>query len=99
MEEAFVDCVYNTLIGVLDDAYCIPDVKNEFATGMPCEKMYEDVYNSYQKICEKYGINFDIDVEKIIDSMSQIGRELGYKMYEYGAKFGLQEKPPADTIL
>lgn len=58
MEEAFVDCVYNTLIGVLDDAYCIPDVKNEFATGMPCEKMYE-----------------------------------------YGAKFGLQEKPPADTIL
>ena len=89
MEETFVDWVYDTLTGVLNEDYCLPKVENAFAPGMPCDQMYADVYDDYQRICEKYAVDHDNDVERIIDSMFCIARELGYKMYEYGAKYGI----------
>lgn len=99
MEETFVDWVYDTLTGVLNEEYCLPEVENAFSSGMPCDHMYADVYENYQRICEKYAVDYDNDVEGIINSMFQIARELGYKMYEYGAKYGMQKTLPAEQTV
>ena len=77
MEETFVDWVYDTLTGVLREEYCLPEVENAFSPGMPCDHAYANVLNKYQRVCEKYGVDYDNDVEEIINSMLQISRELG----------------------
>ncbi len=92
MEETFVDWVYDTLTGVLREEYCLPEVENAFSPGMPCDHAYTNVLNKYQRVCEKYGVDYDNDVEEIINSMLQISRELGLKMYTYGAKYAIQKK-------
>ena len=96
MEETFVDWVYETLTDVLDEEYRLPEVENAFDLGKPCQLLYAEVYDAYSKLCEKYGVNYDEDAEKIIGSMSDICRELCYKMYEYGAKYGPQKKRSAE---
>lgn len=94
MEQTFVDWVYDTLTGVLNEEHCLPEVENAFAPGEPCDQMYADVYDAYQRICEQYGISCGKDIERIIDLMFRIARELGYKMYAYGAKYGAN--PPVE---
>lgn len=64
-------------------------IKDEFATGMPCEKLYHEVYETKCRLCERLETLEDADVELIIDNLLQIGKILSMKMYEYGALYGL----------
>lgn len=46
--------------------------------------------DAYSRICARLGQeNEDTDVEIIINSLLSIQKELCFKMYEYGAKFGI----------
>ena len=88
MEISFVDWVYETLTDVLLEEYRLPGVENAFEVGSPCDRLYADVQESYRRICERNGVDFDDDVESIINDLLDICQILGHKMYEYGVKFG-----------
>lgn len=90
MAETFAEWVYDSLTDVLREDYRIAEVENAFEPGKPCEQMYADVYEAYKKICNKYGVEYDDDVEMIINTLLNLSREVGCKMYAYGVRFGIQ---------
>lgn len=72
----------------------MPEVENAFEEGKPCQKLYTEVYEAYGKICKKYDVMYDEDAENIIYCWMEIAQILGYKMYEYSAKYGRKEQTP-----
>ncbi len=92
MKNAFITDVYNTLQGQLQPAYQISGVENAFAPGEKCDLLYSRVYDAQRRLERRLGAQeYDADVEIIIDSLTQIQKELCYRMYCYGAKFGIRE--------
>ena len=86
----FEEYVYSSLLGLLTEPH--PEVKNLFADGEKCEELYGKAYDACQRLYERLGKLEDEDVEIIVNSMLDIQREIGLKMYEYGAKFKNTEK-------
>lgn len=61
-----------------------------FEEGKECELKYGETLNAYSRLCERLGVkNEDADVGVIIHSLINICDNLCYRMYEYGAKFGM----------
>lgn len=86
-----VENVYEAVCGEYADEadYVIQNVKieNEFEEGKPCSEAYKQVYAANRRLCERLGVDEDPDVEMIIDSMFEITRTVGEKMFEYGAVY------------
>lgn len=86
-----VENVYEAVCGEYADEadYVIQNVRieNEFEEGKPCSEAYKQVYAANCRLCERLGVDEDPDVEMIIDSMFAITREVGEKMFEYGAVY------------
>ena len=84
-----VENVYEAVLGVYADEgdYVIQNVRiqNEFEERKPCSEAYKQVYDANRRLCERLGVDEDPDVEMIIDSMFEIMRTVGEKMFEYGA--------------
>ena len=84
--------IYDLMTGTLvldevekEDAELVAD---EFGKGMPCERLYHEVYEAKCRLCDRLDVTEDEDVELIIDNLLQIGKILSMKMYEYGALYG-----------
>ena len=86
-----VENVYEAVCGEYADEadYVIQNVRieNEFEEGKPCSEAYKRVYAANRRLCERLGVDEDPDVEMIIDSMFEITRTVGEKMFEYGAVY------------
>lgn len=86
-----VENVYEAVCGEYADKadYVIQNVRiqNEFEEGKPCSEAYKRVYAANRRLCERLGVDEDPDVEMIIDSMFEITRTVGEKMFEYGAVY------------
>ena len=86
-----VENVYEAVCGEYADEadYVIQNVRieNEFEEGKPCSEAYKRVYAANRRLCERLGVDEDTDVEMIIDSMFEITRTVGEKMFEYGAVY------------
>ena len=86
-----VENVYEAVLGAYADEadYVIQNVRiqNEFEEGKPCSEAYKRVYAANRRLCERLGVDEDPDVEMIIDSMFEITRTVGEKMFEYGAVY------------
>ena len=86
-----VENVYEAVCGEYEDEadYVIQNVRiqNEFEEGKPCSEAYKRVYDANRRLCEQLGVDEDPDVEIIIDSMFEITRTVGEKMFEYGAVY------------
>ena len=69
-------------------------IQDEFAPGMPCEQLYKEVYEARCRLCQRFDVAEDADVELIIDNLLSIGKRLSMKMFEYGALYGtkIEEK-------
>ena len=84
-----VENVYEAVCGEYADEadYVIQNVRieNEFEEGKTCSEAYKQVYAANRRLCERLGVDEDPDVEMIIDSMFEITRTVGEKMFEYGA--------------
>ena len=77
--------VYETLTGSLCEEYSIPDVENAYAPGLPCNKLYQQIYWANRRLCERLGQGEDDpDVELIINNFLEINRILCLEMYRYG---------------
>lgn len=82
--------VYDMVIGSIAEDKVSEEyakIKNKFAEGSECDKLYEDVYEAKQRISQKLHKvgEEDADVELIINHMFDICRIVGIKMFEYGA--------------
>ncbi len=92
MKDTFITDVYNTLQGHLEPAYQISGVENAFAPGEKCDLLYEKAYDAQRRLERRLGAQeYDADVEAIINALMEIQEELCYRMYCYGAKFGMKE--------
>lgn len=84
-----VENVHEAVCGEYADEadYVIQNVQiqNEFEEGKTCSEAYKRVYDANRRLCERLGVDEDPDVELIIDSMFEITRTVGEKMFEYGA--------------
>ena len=64
-------------------------VKDEFAEGKYCEKLYSQMLEAYERVCRRLGLpdTEDKDVEIIISNLMSIGRYQSMKMFDYGVLF------------
>lgn len=92
VNNSFVEDVYESMHGMFESDILVPGVERAFATGEKCEKLYALVYDAERRLEERLGVEaHDKDVESIINSMTEIQKELCYRMYYYGAKFGMRD--------
>lgn len=89
MDDGFVELVYQSLWGQLQEDYHISGVENAFAEGSKCSELYEEMLRAYERLCSRLGkTDEDADVEIIINSLLEIEEETSCLMYRYGAQFG-----------
>ena len=80
------DMIYDVVIGAVEEDSDNPAVKTVFGEDSLCEKLYEEIYQTKEKLSQRLGKEGeeDADIEKIINNMFDICRIVGNKMYEYG---------------
>ena len=57
--------VYLSMLGEL--VYPLRDIPNAFGPGTPCEKLYQQIYESKRRLCNRLNADEDPDVEAIGD--------------------------------
>ena len=87
MDSRIANRVYDLLTGEEVPVAGLAVVENMFADGRTCEELYTAVYEANLRLCERLGMQEDADVELIINSLLQISRLLGLKMFHYGIKY------------
>lgn len=90
--EEFLEAVYESMTGALLPKYRIPGVEDAYMEGGKCDRLYSRVYDAARRLEARLGLQEeDEDVDEIIQCMMAIQEELCYRMYGYGAKFGMKE--------
>lgn len=80
---------YHTMACGLIESFHMPGVENAFQDGK-CAQMQKLIYDTSRRLCERLGVqDEDRDIETILFAFEEIQEELCYRMYRYGAKFGL----------
>lgn len=91
--EEFKQLVYDLMCGSIDrETFRGEEVKvveNAYAEGSECDRIYQEVYEACERVCERLGTAYgeDEDVERIMDGMLEIQGILCRKMFEYGGIF------------
>ena len=90
MKKEKVEDIYNTLLGVQCEQFCVSGVENLFTEDSDCDHACNEMLEAYARLCERLGVtDEDRDVEIIIDSLTTIQRNVSMKMFEYGMKFAM----------
>lgn len=77
--------VYYTLLGELEESYALPAVENAYAPGGECDRLYTEIQNACQSLCNRLGVpDEDADVELVLGNFLSIQRILCEKMFHYG---------------
>ena len=93
MEYRFIDMVYQTVIGEMEDGCALPGVEDSFAPGSICDRAYDQMRCAYQRLLDRLGKeDEDHDLETIVHTMEIIQKEIAYQMYRYGVHFGVQDR-------
>lgn len=83
--------VYDSMARHLQDADRVPGVEDAFAPGTYCMERYIQMKDAYDRLCVRLGVvDEDSDVETIINCMMDIEQELCFRMYRYGAMYGME---------
>ena len=91
LSNSFIEDVYNTLQDELIPEARVPNVRNLFYNGSPCDLAYSEMHRAYMHLLDRLNeVDEDHDVETIIGSFLTISRILGEEMYRCGAHFALQ---------
>lgn len=69
----------------------MPGVENAFENDSFCLTEYGKILDAYSRLCLRLGVEDqdDADVEAIIHSSMLIQEDLCYRMYRYGALYGM----------
>lgn len=93
MENELIEEIYDTVNGGMSPGFEVPGVENAFAEGSLCAALYQQVFDAERRLEERLGVDGeDEDVETIMGAMCDIQRELCFRMYFYGAKFGVPQE-------
>lgn len=96
-DEEFKTKIYDLMNGSYNlEKYPVAEsslVKDEFAEGEYCEKLYSQMLEAYERVCRRLGKlgTEDEDVEIIISNLMSIGRHQSMKMFDYGVLFTERE--------
>nr|DAM03033.1 MAG TPA: hypothetical protein [Caudoviricetes sp.] len=96
-DEEFKTKIYDLMNGSYNlEEYPVEEssvVKDEFAEGDYCEKLYSQMLEAYELVCRRLGKpdTEDKDVEIIISNLMSIGRYQSMKMFDYGVLFTKKE--------
>ena len=82
----FKEYVYCSLMGALKEPY--PEVENLFAEGKLCEQLYKNMYETRLSLYNRLGVYDDHELDTIVGCLLSMQREVAFKMYDYGVKFG-----------
>ena len=74
--------IYLSMLGELTEP--VPGVRNAFAPGQPCEKLYRQLYEAKCRLGERLGDEEDADLETIVDAFFEINRQMCIRMYRLG---------------
>ena len=89
MDESFISAVYKSLQGLREPPAAVSGVEDAFATGTLCARRYDDFFKAYERLHARLGVaDEDADVEIMVNAFMDIQKDLCFKMYEYGARFG-----------
>lgn len=80
--------VYLSMLGEL--VRPLPGIPNVFGPGMPCEKLYQQIYEAKCRLCDRLNTDEDPDVESVLDCFWELNRELCLQMYRLGAERGVR---------
>ena len=87
MKDKQIENIYYTLIGQMQEEFCVPGIENLFVDGSECDLAYHEMLEAYERLKNRLGIqNEDADIEIIINSLFKIQRLVAFKMFEYGKK-------------
>ncbi len=93
MKQTLMERVYETMACGVLEAYQMPGVEDAFESGSYCMNLYAKALDAYERLCNRLGVkDEDNDIEIIFYSFWEIQKELCYRMYQYGAKFGMDEE-------
>ena len=91
MQESFIELVYLTIQGQLIPKYMIADVEDIFTKDGIGLALYTNARDAYLRVCDRLGAkDYDPDLDVIINSMEDLAKEMAFRMYRYGAKFGVR---------
>lgn len=92
MEEEFVKQVYDAMMGWSCEKPSNLEVESAFGKGKPCEELYAQIYDANRRICDRFGVEEDPDVETIINAFFEMTERLCCQMYFYGIKYEKERK-------
>ena len=78
----YIDRVYYTVMGEMEESDAVPGVESAFLPGSVCDRAYEQVYAACERLRQRLGASDEVaDVEVILGAMLTICREVGRRMY------------------
>lgn len=90
MRQDYMEWAYETMVCGLVEGHRMPGVEHAFSGEDVCMKRYGDAMDAYERLCQRLGVvDEDQDVESIFRAFMDIERELCYRMYACGAKYGM----------
>ena len=85
--ETVAEVVYDILMGDRVEHPSIIPVENLFEEGSTCERLYSEIFDANERLCQRLGVQGeDEDVEMIIGSFFTMMRIVGERMFYYGGK-------------
>lgn len=97
MDDKKLEDIYNTLLGYMQPGYCVPGIRNAFASGTVCSRWQREFYRSKLRIEQRLGVDEDEDLDEMRTALEAIQRELCYRMFEYGFQFGKEAEIQANS--
>lgn len=88
MDTELWEQVYENLTCHVLEPWRMPGVEDAFANGSYCMKLYGQMRDAYDRLCDRLGVvDEDADVECMIRCFMGIERELCRLMFGYGQQF------------
>ncbi len=75
------ESIYQTMLGLLEEEYCVPGVEDAFAPGSLCAREYEAMREAYDRVCRRLGKEEDRDLDEMVYALEQIQEELCRRFY------------------
>ena len=92
MEQSIVRRVYESMACDVCEEFMFPGVDNAFTPDSLCMNYYEKALNAKNRILNKLKTDDDPDLALIFYYLDRIQEEVCFRMYHYGAQFGLSEE-------
>lgn len=87
----FKELVYLIMSGSAVTEIIPEDLKNvitdEYEEGRVCEVAYQRLYEASRRICKRFNVEEDDDVECILTNYSLITKFMSMKMFDYGSLY------------